>query len=185
PMGAAGTKAACDATSAVRATTTVAIASDPDTPKARSRCAFTGSPPTVAVGVKPFTASPAMRTRYSDRTGTRSRMAAGITLRQPKVSASSTTASGTRIAGAIQPSRRKQSATWRRSLLAMKAPSRATPSATEAAVRHRPGTRARVPGGVLVMQPSAPRLAIGALEHFHRPQRAGAAGERLAAVQHA
>src|SRR5262249_25229430 len=111
-------------------------------------------------------------------------MAAGITLRQPNVSASSTTASGSRITGAVQPSRRKQSATCRRSLLAMNAPSSASPSATETAVRHRPGTR--VPGGsLLVMQASAPRLAIGALEHFHHPQGVGAAGERLAALAHA
>jgi hypothetical protein len=51
----------------------------------------------------------------------------------------------------------------------MKAPSSASPSATEIAVRHRPGARARVPGGLLGMQSSAARLAVGGLQYLERP----------------
>ncbi len=55
------TRVICETVSAVFAITTEASPSEPETPKARRRCAFTGSPPTATVRL--FTASPAMRVR--------------------------------------------------------------------------------------------------------------------------
>ena len=52
----------CDTVSAVLAITIDATPSALETPQARSRCALSGSPVT-AVGVRLFTASPAMRAR--------------------------------------------------------------------------------------------------------------------------
>ena len=82
-------KRLCDDVSAVFAITTDARPSRRRRrPSARSRCAFTGSPPTAAVGVTLFTASPAMRARYERRKRDALRGAGGSVQRQPSASTS-------------------------------------------------------------------------------------------------
>ena len=97
-------KRLCDTVSAVLAITIDARLSEPATPHRRSRCAFTGSPPTAAVGVMLLIASPAMRTSTSDANGTRAAAAAGSVQRQPSASRQAISVHGRRTSGAVQPS---------------------------------------------------------------------------------
>src|SRR5688572_27008108 len=92
---------------------------------------------------------------------------------------------GSSTHGAVQPSARKWSPTCSRSLTTMNPTSRATPIASEAAVRQRPDADVATGGAALGIEAPARRGPLRLLEDVERRQRARARREGLAILEHA